>query len=295
MTVAVIINPMSGRGGRQPDAGPRRVALARDLIARAGAHGEAILSRSAAHAIELARTFVDQRADVVVAWGGDGTVNLVAGPLIGTATALGIVPSGSGDGAAGSLNLPKAPEAALARALSGASTPIDVGFLGDRHFLNVAGVGFDAAVGQAFNQRAKRGLFGYLTTGLTMVWRYTCETYRLDIDGTTSTAPRFLITFANGREYGNGVAIAPNADPRDGILDAIVVAGGAPWQQFWRARRLKFRPLAAARGLERVRLQSATISGDRLICHVDGESFEARGSVKVRLQPRALKIAGMGV
>lgn len=225
MTAGVIINPSSGRGGRQPDTGPRRAALAQQLLARAGATGDVVISRSAAHAIELARGFVSARADVVVAWGGDGTVNLVAGPLIGTDTALGIVPSGSGDGAAGSLDLPKPPEAAFARALGGSTAPIDVGFLGDRHFLNVAGVGFDAAVGHAFNRRAKRGLLGYITTGLTMVWQYKCEPYRLEIDGTTTTEPRFLITFANGREYGNGVQIVPNADPRDGWLDAIVVAG----------------------------------------------------------------------
>jgi diacylglycerol kinase (ATP) len=126
MTVGVIINPTSGRGGREPATGPRRASLAQQLLARAGATGEVVLSRSAAHAIEVAQAFVRARADVVVAWGGDGTVNLVAGPLIGTSTALGIVPSGSGDGAAGSLNLPKPPEMALARALSGSTAPIDV-------------------------------------------------------------------------------------------------------------------------------------------------------------------------
>ena len=84
----------------------------------------------------------------------------------------------------------------------------------------------------------------------------------------------------------------PNADPRDGWLDAIVVAGGAPWRQFWRARRLKFRPLAAAQGIERVRLRSASVTGERLLCHVDGETFEATGRLQVRLQPQALKIAG---
>jgi hypothetical protein len=88
---------------------------------------------------------------------------------------------------------------------------------------------------------------------------YRCEPYRLEIDGTTTTAPRFLITFANGREA--TASRSPNADPRATAGRRDVVAGGAPWQQFWRARRLK----SAARGGARDRAPAAAVgvSGDR--------------------------------
>ena len=86
--------------------------------------------------------------------------------------------------------------------------------------------------------------------------------------------------------------IAPDADPSDGWLDAIVVAGGSPIRQFWRARRLGWRPRSPAEGVLRARVQHATIAADRLECHVDGETFDASGTIDVSITPGALRIAG---
>ena len=105
------------------------------------------------------------------------------------------------------------------------------------------------------------------------------------------TGKHFLIAFANGREYGSGLIIAPDATVFDGELDAIVVSGGGVLTQFWRARRLAIRPLAAARGIWRGRLKGARITGTRLACHVDGETFDASGEVTVELRPGAIRVA----
>ena len=292
MRVGVIINPVSGRHGRDPSTGPRRAEIARRTLEAAGADAEVVLTRAAGDAAVLARGFADRGVDLVIAWGGDGTINQTAGPLIGSTVALGIIPSGSGDGFAQSLGISGPAEAAWTKALSAVRLRIDVGFIGDRHFLNVAGSGFDAAVGQAFNSRKKRGGLGYLLTGLPMLWRYECTHYTVTLDGQTFSGPRFVVAFANGCSYGNRAVIAASADPTDGWLDVVMGDAGPFWMQLWRSRRLSFRRQHPARGITRTRVRSATITGDRMICHVDGETFEASGTLPVRIQPAALTIAG---
>jgi YegS/Rv2252/BmrU family lipid kinase len=293
MQTRLIINPVSGRAGARRGAGDARARLARALLdAHPGLDVEIVLTRARGHGRELAEACVARGVDRVIAWGGDGTVNEIAGPLIGTSVELGIVPSGSGDGLARSLGLPRRPRLALATALAGAATAIDVGWMGGRHFLNVGGVGFDATIACAFNDRTRRGGLGYVTGGLTSVWSYRCGSYELEIDGQRLSGPRFLVAFANGRQYGNGVVIAPDADLRDGWLNAIVVAGGSPLRQFWRARRLAIGRLRAAEGVLRVRVQRARVSAERLVCHVDGETFEAGGDLDVTVMPQALRVVG---
>ena len=292
--VAFIINPVSGRRGSGISEGPRRAALAKRALDRGGVAGTINITEGPRHALQLSQSFHHEGVGRVVAWGGDGTINEVAGPLVGTKTALGIIPAGSGDGIACSLGLPLDTERALETALTGGVGAIDVGFLSSRHFLNVAGIGFDAAVGRAFNARRKRGGLGYLTGGLSMAWSYRCLPYHLTLDAEVMSGERFVVVFANGREYGNHVVIAPDADPRDGQLDVLVVAGGSALRQFWRARRLLVRQRSPAEGLYRTRVRAATVSGDALICHVDGEVFETSGNVDVKLVPAGIFIAGVG-
>lgn len=292
MRVGVIINPISGGTGVRARTGERRSRLAHAAMREAGVDGDVVLTAARGHASELARSFVARAFDRVVAWGGDGTANEVAGPLLRTGIVLGIVPSGSGDGLARSLGLSRRPEAALRLALSGEAGAIDAGVLGGRHFLNIGGVGFDAAVACAFNARRKRGALGYVTGSLTAVFFYECDSYRIEIGDEILTGSRFVVAFANGRQYGNGIVLAPDADPTDGWLNAVVVAGGSAIRQLWRARRLAFAPLRPAEGVRRLRVQRARISGPRLLCHVDGEFFEASGELDVSVMPRALQVAG---
>ncbi len=115
-------------------------------------------------------------ADLVLAVGGDGTVNEVAQGLLGSPAALGIVPVGSGNGLARALRIPLRPAPALAALESGARRRMDVGFLNGRPFLNVAGVGFDAVVGHAFHEQGRRGgrrgLLGYVRLSLAELRAY---------------------------------------------------------------------------------------------------------------------------
>jgi len=270
----------------------RLVASLVERLQASGTSVDVVATTAAGHGRDLAASFVSRGYDRVIAWGGDGTVNEVAGPLIGTHTALGIVPAGSGDGFAHSVGLPRDPGAALQTALTAPAIAVDVGLMGTRHFLNVAGVGFDAAVACRYDKRPTRGTATYVSESLTGVWSYRCEQYEVRAGDRTFEGPLFLVAFANGREYGSGLVMAPDASVTDGRLDMVVVSAGGPLRQFWRARRLMVRKMAPAEGLWRGRVTNASIRGDRLVAHVDGETFEASGDLNVVLQPGALMVAG---
>jgi diacylglycerol kinase (ATP) len=294
MRVAIIINPISGPGPVEQN-GAARLAQARRLIGdlcRPPIEADASVTTGPGHAADLARGYVSRGFDVVVAWGGDGTINEVAGPVIGSPAALGIIPSGSGNGLARSLVLPRDPAEALTGAVSGRASAIDVGYLGGRHFLNIAGIGFDAAVAADFNAGGKRGVMSYVSRVLRTIRHYHAEVYRLRLDAEARDGQYFLVAFANGREYGNRFVLAPKADAADGWLDVVLVETGSPARQIWRTRRMLLASDRPAEGIIRTRVRAATIGGACLRCHVDGEAFSAEETVEVRLAPRALRIIG---
>jgi YegS/Rv2252/BmrU family lipid kinase len=289
--VGVIVNPISGAVGHRAGEGASREARARRVLADLGVDHEIAVTRQAGEAGPLARDLAARGCDRIIAWGGDGTVHEAAAPLIGTSTAIGVVRSGSGDGFGRSLGVPRAPEAAIRVAVAAEPHAIDVGYLAGRHFLNVAGIGFDATVARDFNLARRRGQLGYLTRTLTMVWTYRCRRYAIDVGPERSDATRFLVAFANGPEYGNRLVLDAAANPADGWLNAVVVADGSAITQMWRMRRLAFGLRRPASGIFRYRVQTAKITGDRLVCQVDGETFETSGTIEVRVAPKALLVA----
>ena len=292
MRAAIIINPRSGLKKTHNTSDGTRLERAQRWAESAGVRADIAETTRGGHAEELARRAVAAGVNRIVAWGGDGTVNEVAGALFGTVAALGIVPGGSGDGLARSLGLPRDPGQAMRIALTGKSKPIDVGWLAGRHFLNIAGAGFDAEVARRFNTRKSRGTRGYLAESLSLMWSYACSTYRIKLTAGSQefSGPHFLVAFANGREYGSGLVIAPEADLSDGWFDMVLVTGGGPVRQLWRSRRLAFRRMSPAEGVWRDRVKGASIESEHLCCHVDGEPFEAHGRVELRLEPAALNV-----
>jgi len=288
--VAVVINPISGRTGSSPGEADRRRALIVETAAAMGIAVDVHMTTGPAHARTLARAARDAGAEVVVAMGGDGTVNEVAQGLIGGAAALGIVPCGSGDGLARGLGLPRERRAAFQAALTGVTSWMDVGYANDRLFLNVAGVGFDAAVGQLFATRKTRGALGYVVKSVSLVWSYDAPHYEVVCDGARREGRKFLIAFANAPEYGNGAVLAPDADVRDGVLDVVIVDAGNSVSQIWRARRLYWNRRAPAHGMERLQTRMARVTSDHIVYHVDGEVFTTAGSLNIRVERQALAV-----
>jgi YegS/Rv2252/BmrU family lipid kinase len=292
MHVGIVINPIAGRRGHQPGEAERRRTFTQSRADAAGVTATIVMTEGPGHARELAQRFVAARCDSVIAMGGDGTVNEVAQALAGTSIPLGILPSGSGDGLATGLGLTTDLERAMHTALTSEPVAIDVGYAGDRIFLNIAGIGFDGAVAHLFASRSTRGALGYVGTGARLAWSYAAPDYevRWQAGGVEEIrrGRKLLLGFANGPTYGNLAVLAPDASLRDGLLDMVLVSAGGPVRQAWRARRLFWNHRRAAEGIERAQIAKATVTADRLVGHLDGEPFEASGTLEIGVRPQAL-------
>jgi YegS/Rv2252/BmrU family lipid kinase len=292
MHIFVIVNPLSG-SGMDPNVAGRRVAMIRDELTRRGLHAAIEVTERAGHARELAAAAVAERADLVIVWGGDGTVNETGSALAGTPTALGLVPAGSGNGLAAALGVPRDPRLAIAAALEAGTRTVDVGMLGDRPFFNVAGIGFDAHVARIFNarDRGRRGPWPYVFIGVREGCRYSGLNYTVQLDGESHSSRALLITFANGQEFGMGMKIAPRARLDDGLLEAGIVEDRTVLARFRDARHMAFGTIHRVPRMVYRQVRSASVQADGEIeYHVDGEPGVARGRLDVTIRPGALRV-----
>jgi YegS/Rv2252/BmrU family lipid kinase len=173
------------------------------------------------HATELAREYAARGYDAVIAVGGDGTVNETGCGLIGTDTALGIIPCGSGNGLARHLGIPMDPYKAVKWLDKSIFTEIDYGMMDHQPFFCTCGVGFDAKVSDSFSKSGSRGVLTYLESIMKEIATYHNETYKLSFDNSSETFEAFFITCANADQWGNNAYVAPTASLQDGLLDVI--------------------------------------------------------------------------
>lgn len=290
MNVAAIINPISGAGANHNAARDRIASLTNELERR-GLRAPIELTARAGHARELAAKFADARVDLLIVWGGDGTVNEAGGALVGTSTAIGLVPAGSGNGLAAALGSSRNPNDAIARALDGKRRAIDAGIIAGRPFFNIAGIGVDAVIARRFNERAQgsRGALPYFIIGVTEGCRYRGEEYDVELDGDSRRVRALLIAFANGQEYGAGARLCAGARLDDGLLNAVVVEDRSVLARFWHARYLRAgTPERASRVIARPVRRASIRREGRIEFHVDGEMGSAEGEVAVTVRPGAL-------
>jgi YegS/Rv2252/BmrU family lipid kinase len=247
------------------------------------------------HARDLARESAARGDDAVLAVGGDGTANEVASGLIGTSTALGIVPMGSGNGLARALGIPLRPRPALDALESAVVRRMDVASVNGLPFLNVAGAGFDAAVGAAFHDHTarggRRGIFTYVRMGLRSIFTYRAETCLLEMEGQRFEGRALLVTFANGRQYGAEAQIAPGSRLDDGLLDVVVLEDAPLHELLIHAPRLFMGGLEGFRRYRRFPATRAVLTADLpLLFHRDGEPEPPAARLEVEVLPRALDV-----
>jgi diacylglycerol kinase (ATP) len=292
--IAIIVNPIAG--GIHGGAVARRLALASSILQSLPEAGEVLVTERKGHGGELARAAVQRGARLVVAWGGDGTVNEVASALLFEQTPVGIVPAGSGNGLARALGISSRPELAIAGAVRGAPRSIDAGELGGRRFFSVAGIGFDAHVAACFDRDAagRRGFVTYARITARELLRYRTSTYRIAYSGRQRTEPAhaLLITFANSSQWGNGARIAPRARVDDGRLDLVVFEETSRFHTIRGLPRVFTGSVERLRGVSMQQIESATVESDApMMFHVDGEPVQGGTRVEARVHPGALSVA----
>ena len=216
--IAFILNPHSGTHSKQmiPE-------LIDKHLDKKKFDYQLLYTEHSGHAAEIALNCVEQQIDIVVAVGGDGTVNEVARSLVHTSTALGIIPCGSGNGLARHLCIPLDPKEAIAIINKCKIEALDYGVINELPFFCTCGMGFDAFISLKFAEAGKRGPITYIENVLKEGLKYQPETYEI-IDSTGATRHKaFLVACANASQYGNNAYIAPKATMTDGLLDIIIM------------------------------------------------------------------------
>jgi diacylglycerol kinase (ATP) len=175
------------------------------------------------HGADLAREAVQNGIHIVVAVGGDGSINEISQGLVGSNTAMAILPLGSGNGLARALKIPLNIDKALQLIVSNKQRAIDVGYANEHLFLSNAGVGFDALIAEQFRHNTKRGLSGYAKLVLKSFNSYEPAAYNVEIDGESFQTKAFLLTVANGNQFGYEFKLAPKASVFDGQLDICIM------------------------------------------------------------------------
>ena len=217
--IAFIINPFSGTGKKEDIPSLIKRELDIEVF-----EPEIVFTEHRGHGTELAKEFVDKKFDIVVAVGGDGTVNEVGRSLIHSDTSLGIIPIGSGNGLARHLGIPMNLRKAVKQLNHSEPIRMDYGLVNNRPFFCTCGTGFDAYVSTEFAKGKKRGIMSYVEKIITGYFTYKSQNYHLLGEGIDLNTKAFVITFANASQWGNNAYIAPQASVQDGKLDISIMS-----------------------------------------------------------------------
>tara|TARA_B100000508_G_scaffold93424_1_gene72987 strand:- start:1933 stop:2817 length:885 start_codon:yes stop_codon:yes gene_type:complete len=284
-----IINPKSGSGKRQ-----KSIDLINEVFNKKNIRYQIKFTEYAGHAIEIARSVCNNENYIVVAVGGDGSVNEVAQGLMGGKSSMGILPQGSGNGLARHLKIPMATQGALEVLLSGKSITMDAGTFNGNPFFVTCGIGFDAEVSYNFSKRTTRGLVGYVKESVALYPTYQSKKYRIEANGKSVENEAFSITVANASQYGNEAVIASNASVSDGLLDLCVIKKypkifGPQMGIRMFMKNLHNSKYFVGTPTKEVRIKNCN---NELECHghVDGESVVTQFPIEVKIIPKVLNI-----
>ena len=286
INILFIINPISG--GKQKGQVPTIIDRYLD---KERFNPNFLFSEHIGHAKEMAEEAVNKNFDVIVAAGGDGTINEVASVVVRYNKVLGILPLGSGNGLASHLKIPKNIKDAITIINNFKTDKIDVATLNGKLFFNLAGIGFDAQLSALFSNSKKRGFNGYFKIGLKQVLTYKPQLYLLNIDGVEYTRTAFAISIANSSQYGNNVFISPTASVTDGLLDVCIIK---PFSLL-KLPILTYVMLKAKAEesdmIEIIKGKSITIRRQKPgPVHIDGEPLSLGEEIEINIDPLSLDI-----
>lgn len=284
--IKIIVNPVSGSGRRK-----KALRMIDKHLDREKFEFEIQKTEYHRHAIELTNQAVAEGCEAVIIAGGDGSINEVGATLAGTNVALGIIPAGSGNGLSRSLGISMNPKLAVENINNFNFRTIDTGLANGIPFMNMAGVGFDAAVADAFHKQKMRGFIKYFLLGLKTLRDYKLQTYSIVADGREFDRRAHLISMANSPQYGNDALVAPKALVDDGMLDAVVVNPFPFYQYFLLFYRLFRGTLNESPHIKTFKFKEMKITQERPdVSHLDGDPFDLGQEVIIKINPMSLKV-----
>jgi YegS/Rv2252/BmrU family lipid kinase len=291
-----LVNPASANGAtgrRWPELAHRAETL--------GLAGDVLFSERPGHLLELAQQAAAGGAGLVVAVGGDGTVNEVASGLVGSVSELAVLPRGTGVDFVRTHGIPTKLDDAVRVALHGATREIDAGRVefrawsgepGEAWFVNVAGVGMSGAVAKRTNESSKAlgGKASYLWSTLAVFARWQNTDVRVQVDGDARSGRMHEVVVANGRYLAGGMEMCPEATPDDGLFDVLLIGDVTKVDlvrtlpKIYRGTHLPHPKAELLRGA------TVTVESDEALpIQLDGEQ-PGTTPVRFEVEPRALRL-----
>lgn len=285
-----IINPIAGNGKSQ---------LTKEFLelyfVNSVHHLSVKYSTHKKHAVELTEKSIAEGADIIVACGGDGTVNEVASSLVGTSIPLGIIPIGSGNGLASNLYIPKNLRQALDLIKKRYTVSIDVGRINDKYFFSNTGIGFDASVIKNYESSEKRTLSGYLMACLTTFKELKqSRNIQICINDINILTDPFMIFVSNSNEMGYKLSLTPKASLQDGLLDVLIISKISRFKMLLLGILLvinKSYLLKEAKSFQTKSLELNSQSGSSLNSQIDGElHIIENGNISIQVHKHVLEV-----
>jgi YegS/Rv2252/BmrU family lipid kinase len=307
--IKLIVNPKSGRGVKMPyplekilGFRPRAknnnrnvedyIAEIQKSLKALGLEIETSVTAYGGHGTEIARECAEQGYDLVIACGGDGTINEVINGLAESDTALAVIPLGTANVFAIEMGSPVKLEDICQMIAAGETRKIDLGLANDRYFACMLGVGYDAHILKMADSELKGrwGAMAYAIAGTRNLLKYRFRKIRYQLDDEEKIRKGRYLFVCNGKFYGGGMELAPDADPSDGLLDVCVLKkkGLINFIRYlygiWRGK-VKHAP-----GVKSFRCRKVSIlkKGKHPV-HVDAE-YLGKTPVKIEVRPLALKV-----
>lgn len=284
--ILYIVNPISGTQRKQGI-----IKLIKELADHNRYDVQIVQSEYAGHATLLASEAAMHGIDIIVAVGGDGTVNEVGRAIVHTQAAMGILPCGSGNGLARHLCIPLNARKAIDIINQGVVHELDYGLINDHPFFCTCGVGFDAFISEKFAEAGKRGPLIYVENALRLGLKYKPQTYIIEDANGTETCRAFLIACANASQYGNDAYIAPHASMKDGLLDVVVMEPFNAIEAPQVALQLFNGTLPANSHVKTFQAEHLRIRREGGgVAHYDGDPFLTSDIINVELKRHSFKV-----
>lgn len=284
-----IVNPISGKGKHNIN-----LDFIHQFFDKEQYKIEVVYSKHKKHAVELAQLAVSQNPDVIVACGGDGTINEVASALVGTSIPLGIIPVGSGNGLASNLQISRNIQKAFQTLKGLKPSNIDVGSVNGIYFFSNMGLGIDALIIKKYESFPTRSLYTYVKASLFSATQYKPRKATVSLNNQQFEIHPFLLFVSNSNEMGYNMSLTPKASLQDGLLDVLAI----PKTTF--LQKLYFGGLVLSKKVEKFKkaqihqTQQLTVhfqDNQSIEAQIDGEFYSLESqNINIELLPKALKV-----
>ena len=286
--ILFIVNPISGHHDKS-----KFPSIVEKLIDKDKYEYTITLTEYGGHAVKLTKQAIENKYDIIVAVGGDGTINEVATTMIGAQQTFAIVPYGSGNGLARHLHLPLRPDKVITEVINkGVKSKIDTAAMNGVPYISIAGVGFDAIIADFFAKDPNRGIKTYVKLVTKEYMHFQPKKYHLILDDKEEIdCEPFFISFANSNQFGSNAVVSPTASLNDGLLDVCIFKKPSMLQVPYVATRLLTKKIDKTHFVDIHKARKIQVIREKEdIANIDGEAMMMSKDITVEINPLSLNI-----